>query len=123
MKNQTGTINMSGEKMEVLLEARCVTSCAPALVGRLPHIMSQLCKTLAMSEVSRFFIRSVRIGETVVLVDKINEYTYRIKMETRAVRILDIYDSNHRLRDGVQAVYLVNWGLLRAVSKEMAVAA
>ena len=123
MKNPTGTVTMSGEKMEVLLEAGCVTNCAPAVAGKLPAIMGQLCKSLAMRHVARFFIQSVRIGETVALVDKTNGYTYRIKMEAHVVRVLEVYENSHRPIDGVQAVYLVNWGLLHAVSNEKAVAA
>jgi hypothetical protein len=44
-------------------------------------------------------------------------------METRAVRVLEIHENGHRPKDGVKAVYLLNWGLLHAVSNRMAVAA
>ena len=123
MSNPTGTITMSGETMEVLLEAGCVTNCAPHLAGRLPGIMAKLCKTLAVRDVARFFIRSVRIGETVALVDKVSGYTYRLMMDTHAVRVLEIHENSRRPADDIQAVYFVDWGLLRAVSNVKAVAA
>ena len=123
MANPSGRITMSGEAMEVLLEAGCVTSCAPNLAGRLPHIMAQLCKTLTVREVARFFIQSVRIGESVALVDKVSGYTYRIRMDTHSVRVLEIHENSRRPTDGIQAVYFVDWGLLRAVYNEKAVAA
>ncbi len=123
MANPSGTITMSGETMEVLLEAGCVTSCAPNLAGRLPRIMAQLCKTLTVRDVARFFIQSVRIGETVALVDKVSGYTYRLRMDTHAVRVLEIHENSRRPADGIQAVYFVDWGLLRAVSNVKAVAA
>jgi len=117
------TISMAGEKMEVLLEAGCVTNCAPIVAGKLPTIMNRLCKSLAMREVARFFIQSVRIGDTIALVDKVSGYTHRIKMETHAVRILEIHESGRLPQDDVKAVFLVNWGLLHAVSNKKAVAA
>ena len=117
------TISMAGEKMEVLLEAGCVTNCAPEVAGKLPRIMNRLCKSLSMREVARFFIQSVRIGDTVALVDKVSGFTYRIRMETRAVRVLEIHESDRIPHDNIKAVYLVNWGLLHAVSNIKAVAA
>jgi hypothetical protein len=114
---------MCGEKMEVLLEAGCVTNCTSAIAGKLPGIMRQLCKALEMREVAWFFINDVRIGETVALVDKVNGYTYRVRMEAHAIRVLEIYE-NSRSPENTRSFILVNWGLLRAVSNlEMAVAA
>ncbi len=72
---------------------------------------------------SRFFIQSVRIGETVALVDKVSGYTYRLRMDTHAVRVLEIHENSRRPADDIQAVYFVDWGLLRAVSNVKAVAA
>ena len=124
MKKTTGTfVRMSGEKMEVLLEARCVTHCTPAVAGRLPQIMRRLCKSFAKRNVARFFINDVRIGETVTLVDKTSGYTCRIKMEANAVRVLEIYENAHRPEESANTVYLVNIGLLRAVPGGKAVAA
>ena len=90
--------------MEVLLEAKCITGCAPEVAGKFPRIMSRLCKSLALREVARFFIQSVRIGETVALVDKVNGYAYRIKMETCTVKVLEIHESSKLPKDDVQAV-------------------
>jgi hypothetical protein len=123
MENPKGTVLMSGETMEVLLEAGCVTDCAPELVMKLPGVMNQLCKTLSVKDVARFFIHDVRIGETVALVDRVNGYTYRIRMDAHAVRVLEVYESGRHSANDVQAVYFMNWGLLRAVSNRMAVAA
>jgi len=123
MKNPTGTILMSGEEMEILLEAGCVTSLAPAAAAKLPGIMDRLCKSLSIRLVARYFIHDVRIGETVALVDKTTGYTYRIRMEAHAVRVLEIYENRHHPEDDTPAVYLVDWGLLRSVSGVKAVAA
>jgi hypothetical protein len=123
MENPKGTVLMSGETMEVLLEAGCVTDCAPELVMKLPGVMNQLCKTLSVKDVARFFIHDVRIGETVALIDKVNGYTYRIRMDAHAVRVLEVHESGRHPANDVQAVYFMNWGLLRAVSNRQAVAA
>lgn len=123
MKKSDGTIVMSGEEMEVLLEASCVTKCAPLVAAKLPTIMSRLCESLCIREVSRYFINDIRIGETVALVDNKNGYTYRIRMESHAVRILAVYESKRKLHDAVSAVYLMDWGLMRSVSGRKAVAA
>ena len=101
MANPSGRITMSGEAMEVLLEAGCVTSCAPNLAGKLPRIMAQLCKTLTVRDVARFFIQSVRIGESVALVDKVSGYTYKIRMDTHSVRVLEIHENSRRPADGI----------------------
>jgi len=124
MKQSTGTfVRMSGEKMEVLLEARCVTHCAQTVTGKLPQITRLLCKSLAERNVARFFIHNVRIGETVALVDKKNGYTCRIKMEAHTVRVLEIHENIYRQEESANIVYLVNTGLMRAVSGGKAAAA
>ena len=123
MKDTTGTVVMSGEKMEVLLEAGCVTNCTSDIAGKLPGIMELLCKTLTVRDVARFFINDVRIGETVALVDKGNGYTYRIRMDAHAVRVMEVYENHRRPANGVKAVYFLNWGLLRSVPGQKAVAA
>ena len=123
MKSPTQTIiRMSGEKMEVLLEAGCVTRCAPGIAGRLPGIMRRLCRSLAKREVARFFIHDVRIGETAALVDRVNGCTYRVRMDAHAVRVLEVYENNSRPTDSANVVYLVSWGALRAVPGGKAVA-
>ena len=123
MKEQTGSIYMSGEKMEVLLEAGCVTSCPPAVATKLPEIMSALCKSLCIRAVARYFIRDVRLGEIIALVDRKNGYTYRLRMDVHAIRVLEIYDNTHTLERNAHAVYLVDWGLLRSIPCNKAVAA
>jgi len=124
MKEPTEIGNMSGKKMDVLLDAGCVTNCAPAIASKLPDIMNRLCQSLLKPWVSRYFTRSVRTGQTVTLVDKANGHTYRVKkMRASAVLVLEIYENNHRPTDGVQAIYLVDWGMLRVVAGESVVAA
>jgi len=124
MSKSTGTfVRMLGEKMEVLLEARCVTHCSPEVAGRLPQITHQLCRALARRNVARFFIHDVRIGETVALVDRKNGYSCRIKMEAHAVRVLEIHENITRPEVSANIVYLVNTGLMRVVSGRKAVAA
>ena len=123
MKDPTGTVRMCGVKMEILLEAGCVTSFTPAAAAKLPGIMNRLCKSLSIRPVARYFINDVRIGETVALVDKGNGYTYRIRMEVHAVRVLEIYENRHHPEDDTPAVYLVDWGLLRSIAGVKAVAA
>jgi len=124
MSESTGTIiRMAGEKMEVLLEAGCVTQCAPAIVGRLPEIMHKICRTLNRYSVAHTFIKEIRIGETAALIDKVGGYACRIRMEAHAVRVLEIYETKNQPAVSVQAVYLVNGGLLRAVAGRKAVAA
>ena len=72
---------------------------------------------------ARFFINDVRIGETAALVDKGNGYTYRIRMDAHAVRVMEVYENYRRPANGVKAVYVLNWGLLRSVPRQKAVAA
>jgi len=124
MKEQAGTIvNMAGEKMEVMLEAKCITQCASATASRLPELMHRICRTLTRHNVAHVFMKNIRIGDTVALVDKVNGYACRIKMEAHTVRILEIYETENQPAASVKAVYLVNRGLLRAVPGGKAVAA
>ena len=124
MKKSTGSVvRMSGEKMEVLLEAGCVTRCAANVAAKLPQIMHRLCRTLARREIAKYFINDIRIGETVGLVDKMNGYAFRFRMEAHTIRVLEIHENNNRPADSANTVYLVNWGALRSVSGGKAVAA
>ena len=56
MKDKEITIMMLGEPMEVLLGARCLSRCKPALAAQLPAIVPQLCRTLSMRSVAKKFI-------------------------------------------------------------------
>ena len=109
-------------KIDVLLEAKCVSECPPAIIGRLPGIIGQLSSTFAIRGAAWLFIRSVLVGETVVLVDKTSGYSCRVRREAGAARVLEIYESIPP-ETGANVVYLSNWGLLRAVASEKAVAA
>ncbi len=48
--------------------------------------------------------------------DKTAGYTYRVKRDVHAVRVLHIYETRHHPECYTPALYLVNWGLLRSVS-------
>jgi hypothetical protein len=123
MKNLTGTvIPITYAKIDVLLEAKCVAECSPAIIGRLPGIISRLSSTFAIRGAAWLFIRAVSVGETVVLVDKANGYSCRVRREVGAVCVLEIYESIPPETEA-SVMYLLNWGLLRAVAGEKAVAA
>lgn len=123
MKQQTGIAFMLGKKMEILLEAECVTNLTPSIAAKLPDIMNRLCKSLSIRFVTRYFVKNVRVGETIALVDKTTGYTCRIRRGAQSIRVLEIYDNRHRPQDDATALYLVDWGLLRSVSNAKAVAA
>ena len=108
MKKSTGSVvRMSGEKMEVLLEAGCVTRCTADVAVKLPQIMHRLCRTLAKREIAKYFIHDIRIGETVALVDKVNGYTFRFRMEAHAIRVLEIHENDTRPAVSANTVYLI----------------
>ena len=114
---------MAGEMMEVVLDADCVANCAPHIAAKLPAVTRRLCKSLSIPGVARFFIHQVRIGDTVALVDRNAGHTFRIRMEAHSVRVLEVYENGWRPEGDTPAVYLVNWGLLRPVVGQKAVAA
>lgn len=90
MKEENGII-MSGEKMELLMGSGCIQSCDPELAVKLPSISERLSRTLQHKDVARYFIRDIRIGETVALVDRQCGYTFRLRVEAHAVHVVGIY--------------------------------
>lgn len=122
MKGPENTITMSGEQMEVFIGAGCLAGCTPPEAAMLPEILPKLCETLSSRSVARYFIRYIRIGDTIALVDKKLGYSFRLKMEAHAVCVLSITKNLTPPRDMGQVFYLVNSRLLHAVSS-LAVAA
>jgi hypothetical protein len=123
MKEAKGTIRMAGERMEVLIDAGCVQSCKPAVARALPVITGLLCRTLKRRDVARQFIQNVRIGDTVVLIDRQTGYTYRLQMQVHSVCVLEIYQQSEKPRETAQqAVYILNGAYLWAVSDRKAAA-
>lgn len=83
MKGPKNTIIMSGEPMEVFVGAGCLASCKPKDAAELPAILPKLCENLSSRGVGRYFIRNIRIGETIALVDRNLGYSFRLKMEAQ----------------------------------------
>lgn len=122
MKGPENTITMSGEPMEVFIGASCLAGCKPKEAAELPLILPKLCESLSSRSVARYFIRNIRIGETIALVDRNLGYSFRLKMEVHAVCILSINKNLSPPVGSVQVFYLANSRLLHSV-KRMAVAA
>ena len=122
MKCSENTIIMSGEQMQVFIGASCFEGCTPPEASRFPAILPKLCESLSSRSVARYFIRNVRIGDTIALVDKSLGYSFRLKMEAHSVCILSINKNLVPPKNKDQVVYLVNYRLLHSV-QGMAVAA
>ena len=124
MKGQENTITMSGEQMDVFVGAGCLVKCSSQVTAKLPEILPKLCKTLSLRSVSRKFMRHVRIGDTVALIDRKMGYSFRLKMKAHTVCILEINKNTVPPKDAAQIFYLVNSRqLLQPVIGRMAVAA
>jgi len=121
MNGTNGTISMSGEKMDVFIDAGCLAGCKPGLAAQLPSIVTRLCKTLSMRSVARYFIRDIRIGETISLVDKKAGYAFRLKVGAHDICVMGIYE-NQPPKDNTHVLYLVNTNLLRSVAGRMVAA-
>ena len=113
-KKPGGRICMAGEMMDVIVNAGCLAVCKPSVAAQLPTIVPRLCETLHLPTVARYFMRDVRIGDTVALVDRENGVAFRLRMETHAVCVLGIYQ-NQRPPEDTPVVYLVNTHLLRSI--------
>lgn len=113
-KKPGGKVYMAGEMMDVVVDAGCLADCKPSVAAQLPVIVPRLYKTLPLPNVARYFMRDVRIGDTVALVDKENGVAFRLRMETHTVCILGIY-TNQRPPEDTPIVYLVNTHLLRSI--------
>ena len=122
MKGPENTITMSGEPMEVFIGASCLAGCKPNEAAELPIILPKLCESLSSRSVARYFIRNIRIGETIALVDKNLGYSFRLKIEAHAVCILSINKNLSPPIGSAQVFYLANSRLLHSV-RRMAVAA
>lgn len=90
MQETVNTITMSGETMEVFIGAGCLSDCRPGTAVRLPGIISDLCKTLSRRSVARTFINHIRIGDTVALIDRRNNCTFRLQVNAHSVCVLGI---------------------------------
>lgn len=121
MNGTNGTINMSGEEMNVFIDASCLANCKSGIASQLPSIVARLCKTLSMRSVARYFIRDIRIGETISLVDKKAGYAFRLKIGINNICVLGIYE-NQPPKDNTHVLYLVNTNLLRSVTGRMVAA-
>jgi len=113
-KKHGGKVCMAGEMMDVIVDAGCLADCKPSVAAQLPVIVPRLCETLPLPTVARYFMRNVRIGNTVALVDKENGVAFRLRMETHAVCVMGIY-LNQRPPEDTPVVYLVNTHLLRCI--------
>ena len=124
MNDTENTITMSGEKLEVLIGAGCLTGCTEPEAAKLPSLISDLCKKLTQRSVARYFIRKIRIGDTVALVDRTAEYTYRLKVTAHAIVILSISKQIPTAAySKVPVLILVNTRLLQAINNEAVAAA
>jgi len=121
MKGTNGKISMSGEKMDVFVDAGYLKGCKPSIAKELPSIVTRLCKTLSMRSVARYFIRDIRIGETITLVDKTAGYAFRLKVDSHNICVLGIYE-NYPPKGNAPIVYLVNTNLLRPVAGRLVAA-
>ncbi len=117
MKSSNGTVRMSGEPMEVLVDAGCLAECKPSVATQeckpsvatqLPSIVTRLCKTLSMRGVARYFINDIRIGETIALVDKKAGYAFRLKIGAHSICVMGIYENQPPQKDNAHVLYLVN---------------
>lgn len=122
MKGLENTITMSGEPMEVFIGAGCLSGCKPSEAAELPAILPKLCESLTSRSVARHFIRNIRIGETIALVDRNLGYSFRLKLEAHSVCILSIIKAVSPPLGSTQVFYLTNSRLLQPV-RRMAVAA
>ncbi len=121
MKGTSGTVRMSGEKMDVLVDAGFLAACKTDIAVRLPSTVARLRKTLTMRGVARYFIHDIRIGETISLVDKEAGCAFRLKVEAHSICVIGIYE-NPPPRNASQVLYLVNTNLLRAVKGRLVAA-
>ena len=108
MKSSNGTVRMSGEPMEVLVDAGCLAECKPSVATQLPSIVTRLCKTLSMRGVARYFINDIRIGETIALVDKKAGHAFRLKIGAHSICVMGIYENQPPQKDNAHVLYLVN---------------
>ena len=73
------------------MDTGCIQACNPELALKLPAITARLRQVLRRRKIARHFIRDIRIGDTVALVDRKCGYTLRLRMEAHAVHIVGIY--------------------------------
>jgi hypothetical protein len=115
MKEANGTIQMAGETMELLMDAGCIQTCNREVATKLPSITTRLRQVLSRRDVARHLIRSVRIGETVVLVDRKCGYTLRLKVEAHVIRVVGIYRKPPKQSSRQQIVVLMSDRVFSAV--------
>ena len=89
MQETVNTITMSGETMEVFIGAGCLSDCRPGAAVRLPGIISDLCQTLSRRSVAKTFINHIRIGDTVALIDRRNNCTFRLQVNAQVFYLAD----------------------------------
>lgn len=115
MQETVNTITMSGETMEVFIGAGCLSDCWPGIAVRLPGIISDLCRTLSRRSASRTFINHIRIGDTVALIDRRNNCTFRLQVNAHSICVLGIHYNTMPPKNTSQVFYLANAKLLRQV--------
>lgn len=116
------TVEMSGESMEVLFDISCLSESSKSVRLALPIIVRRLSYLLALQDVADFLIHRVRIGDTVVLVDREAGQTFRLEMQAKAVYVLGIYNEIYTDANSSSIVYLVGSTLLHTQPKLQEVA-
>ena len=115
MQETVNTITMSGETMEVFIGAGSLSDCRPGAAVRLPGIISDLCQTLSRRSVAKTFINHIRIGDTVALIDRRNNCTFRLQVNAHSICVLGIRYNTVPPKNTSQVFYLANTKLLRQV--------
>ena len=121
MQETVNTITMSGETMEVFIGAGCLSDCRPGAAVRLPGIISDLCQTLSRRSVAKTFINHIRIGDTVALIDRRNNCTFRLQVNAHSICVLGIRYNTVPPKNTSQVFYLANTKLLRQVDRKSVV--
>ena len=117
MKSAKGTVFMAGERMEVLIDAGCVQKIDTEIAARLPYIIGKLCSMLQRRDAARLFVRKIKIGDTVALLDKQSGFAFRLTMQAHSVQILGIFEHQSYPKKSAQhAVYLFDNRLMWAMA-------